>query len=142
MRIFNPKKGKLFVLVLMIFFLIPLNVSAQLEELDKVADSAKLGEQRDISAITGKIMGTIFTLTGVFLLILVIIGGIMWMTAGGKEDQVKKAKALFQNAFIGLIIIVLAYAISRFVIENLSKATSKPSKPGPSSSMMLIKYFS
>lgn len=139
MRIFNPKKGKLFVLVLMIFFLIPLNVSAQLEELDKVADSAKLGEQRDISAITGKIMGTIFTLTGVFLLILVIIGGIMWMTAGGKEDQVKKAKALFQNAFIGLIIIVLAYAISRFVIENLSKATSKS---GPSSLMMLIKYFS
>lgn len=139
MRIFNPRKGKLFVLVLMIFFLIPLNVSAQLEELDKVADSAKLGKQRDISAITGKIMGTIFTLTGVFLLILVIIGGIMWMTAGGKEDQVKKAKVLFQNAFIGLIIIVLAYAISRFVIENLSKATSKPS---PSSSTMLIKYFS
>jgi hypothetical protein len=46
------------------------------------------------------------------------------MTAGGNEDNVKKAKRLLSQSIIGLIIIVTAYAISTFVISQLVVATT------------------
>jgi len=34
------------------------------------------------------------------------------MTAGGKDEQVKKAQNIIQRSAIGLFIVVLAYAIT------------------------------
>ena len=45
------------------------------------------------------------------------------MTAGGNEEQIKKARGWLINATIGLIIILAAYAISHFVIKSLVSAT-------------------
>jgi len=54
---------------------------------------------------------------GVIFIILVIYGGILWMTAGGNEQQVEKAQKILKNSVIGLAIVLLAYAISVFVIN-------------------------
>lgn len=62
---------------------------------------------------------TVLSFLGVFFLILVIYGGFTWMTASGSEDKVKSAKKILLNATIGLIIVILAYAISYFVVSNL-----------------------
>ncbi len=105
----------------------PLPVFAQLTELNNVADKAGLKGETNVSLLIGGIIGKVFGLMGIILLILVITGGIMWMASGGSEEQIKKAKAILKNAFIGLMIIVLAYAISRFVVENLTEVT----KSGP-----------
>lgn len=48
--------------------------------------------------------------------IMIIIGGFMWMTAGGNEEKVEKAKKMISAAVIGLIIVLLAWAIVIFVI--------------------------
>jgi len=54
---------------------------------------------------------------------LIIYAGFLWMTAGGNPEQVDKAKQWLTNAIIGLAIILAAYAISGFVIDNLFAAT-------------------
>jgi hypothetical protein len=41
------------------------------------------------------------------------------MTAGGDGDQVKKAQSYMRNAVIGLVIILCAYSITRFVVGAL-----------------------
>jgi hypothetical protein len=46
------------------------------------------------------------------------------MTAGGDDDQVKKAKSFMTNAVIGLIIMLSAYAITEFVVDKLLDATN------------------
>jgi hypothetical protein len=39
----------------------------------------------------------------------------MWMTSGGNEERVKKAKQILIAAIIGLVIILSAYAITNFI---------------------------
>jgi len=43
------------------------------------------------------------------VIILIIIAGIKYMTAGGDESKTSEAKKGIQNALIGLVIVVAAY---------------------------------
>jgi len=52
---------------------------------------------------------------GVVFMILVIISGIQWMTAGGNDDKVKNAKTRMKNATIGLVVVLMSYSIMTFV---------------------------
>ncbi|MBI4139136.1 hypothetical protein HY479_03230, partial [Candidatus Uhrbacteria bacterium] len=52
-----------------------------------------------------------------------LYGGFLWMTAGGSEEGVTKAKTMIRNAIIGLVIIVAAFSISNFVLSSLVKVT-------------------
>lgn len=72
------------------------------------------------------IVRTALSLLGVIFLGLLIYGGYLWMTDRGNEDQVKRARGLISAAIIGLIIVLSAYAISIFVLENLASQTLAP----------------
>lgn len=72
--------------------------------------------------IIGNIINVALSFLGVVMVILVIYGGFLYMTAGGNDDQTGKAKKYIINAIIGLIIILLAYAITGFVITSLIDA--------------------
>ena len=68
-----------------------------------------------IASKIGSLVGTVLSFVGVIFLILMIVGGLMWMTAGGTETQVTKAKSLITQAIIGLIIVMSAYALVSFI---------------------------
>jgi len=70
----------------------------------------------------GQIIKILLGFLGIVLLLVIIYGGWLWMTAGGDEDQVKKAKSWIVNGIIGLVIILLAYAITDFVIGQILTA--------------------
>jgi uncharacterized iron-regulated membrane protein len=76
----------------------------------------------DILSLVGLLVKALLGLLGVVFLILIIYAGIMWMTAAGNEDRVKKAQSILRNAIIGIIITVAAYAISYFVLFQLGGA--------------------
>ena len=59
-------------------------------------------------------------LLGVIFIILTIYGGFLWMTAAGNEKQVDTAKNIMTRAITGLVIVMLAYAISFFIIKRLA----------------------
>jgi hypothetical protein len=67
----------------------------------------------------GKYINFILSFLGVIFLFLMIYGGYVWMKARGNEADVTRAKEILTNAGIGLVIVVLAYAISYFVIFYL-----------------------
>jgi hypothetical protein len=73
----------------------------------------------DIPTGIGKLIGTILAYVGVAFFLLMIYGGILWMTAHGNETQVTKAKDLITSAVVGLIIVLSAYVITSFVASNL-----------------------
>lgn len=77
----------------------------------------------NIYQIIAFIIKTALSLLGVIFLILIIYGGFLWMTAGGNEEQIKKAKSIFNNSAIALLIILAAYAITHFVVDVLINAT-------------------
>jgi len=87
-----------------------------------------------LSTRLGSIIGTLLSFLGVIFMILVIYGGILWMTARGNEAQVDKAKNLLVNAIIGLIIVLAAYAITAFIggeLTDIQPATEGIVTPSP-----------
>lgn len=91
--------------------------------LDDTAKSAQLktGDAAPISAAAavGKIVGIVLTFLGIIFLILAVYAGMIWMTAGGKAENTKKAKDILITAAIGLAICLMAYQLTAYVIQNI-----------------------
>ena len=71
--------------------------------------------QSDIQGILNGIVGAL----GIVAVIVIIIGGIGYMTSNGDASKVKKAKDTILYGVIGLAIAALAFAIVNFVIMNI-----------------------
>lgn len=74
----------------------------------------------NIAEYIGVMISVILGLLGIIFLVLTIYAGLLWMTAGGNGDQVKKAQQILGNAVIGLILTLSSYAITYFVIGYVS----------------------
>lgn len=61
---------------------------------------------------------------GVIAVVIILLGGFKWMTSGGNEEKVKKAKGLIFQGIIGLVIVLSSYAIASFVITSITTATA------------------
>lgn len=81
-----------------------------------------LGDQPLIETITS-IINVALGLLGIIAVVIVLIGGFKWMTAGGNEEKVTEARKLIISGVIGVAIILSAYAIASFVIGRLGTAT-------------------
>jgi uncharacterized membrane protein len=58
---------------------------------------------------------------------LLILGGLQWMTSAGNEERLDRAKKTISGAVIGLVIILLAWAIVEFFTRttlNVSNTTN------------------
>ena len=53
---------------------------------------------------------------GAIAVIIIIIAGFMYTTAAGNANQVKRAKDAIIGSVVGLIIVILAFAITNIVI--------------------------
>ncbi len=73
----------------------------------------------DLPTLIGRIINAVLGILGLLLLIYLLYGGFLWMTSGGDEEGVKKAKIMIRNAIVGLVVIMAAVAISNFVISAL-----------------------
>ncbi|MFH2063455.1 MAG: hypothetical protein ABIJ46_04900 [bacterium] len=95
------------------------------DNLSSVGVAAYGGEpSKDLLDIVGSVIFAAMGLLGVVLLVLILYGGFLWMTAGGNDDQVGKAKKIITNSVIGLVIIMAAYAIATFVFEAIITASA------------------
>ena len=65
---------------------------------------------------------------GIAAVIIIIISGLMFVTAGGaaagqragdNPNRAKKAQAALTGAVIGLVVIALAWAITRFIVDRV-----------------------
>ena len=80
---------------------------------------------RDIRAVIAGIINVIMGFLGIIAVIIILIGGFMWMTAGGNEEKVGKAKKMIMSGIIGLVIVIAAFAIARFVVTQITGITQE-----------------
>jgi len=90
---------------------------------DDFSDSTGLG-QADLKSTIGNLIRVFLGFLGIIAVVMVLLGGFKWMTAGGNEEKVTKAKSLLIAGVIGLAIILSAYAITTFVIDSVITASS------------------
>ncbi|MEK7183737.1 MAG: IPT/TIG domain-containing protein [Patescibacteria group bacterium] len=99
------------------------------EGLDTVGTATGLGSQ-DPTIIVAKIIRAGLGFLGIIAIIILMYGGFLWMTAGGSEEKVSRAKRLIINATIGLIIILASVSITQFVLQSLVNATNNNGSDG------------
>jgi hypothetical protein len=87
--------------------------------LDVVGENAEL-TKTDPRVIIGNIIKIFLGILGIIALIIVLYAGFLYMTSGGKPDQIEKAKKLLINAGIGLVIILSAYSITVFIFDAIT----------------------
>lgn len=89
-------------------------------EATKAPTINKVGDQQDtlidnIQSILNVIIGVL----GLVCVIVMIIGGVTYMTSSGDAGKVKKGKDTILYGLIGLIICALAFAIVNWVIMGV-----------------------
>lgn len=61
------------------------------------------------------ILGAVLGLAGILLFIVLLIGGVQLMTAGGNPQQLESAKKTLTYAIAGLILVALSYMVLVFL---------------------------
>lgn len=111
----------LFYLAIAIFPLV--GQADPLSSLDQAAGQAGLGT-RDLTSVISLVINTLLGLLGTAFIVFIIIGGFKWMTSGGNTQRVEDAKKTITSAATGLAIVLLSYAIARFVIIALTQGSA------------------
>jgi len=89
------------------------------DELEKLRKEAGYKAGTDLVVVIGMIINIILGLLGVIAVIFIVLGGFKWMTAGGSDEKIKDAKKMIGQGIVGLVIILAAYAIAKFVMDKL-----------------------
>ncbi|MCR4280446.1 MAG: hypothetical protein NUV82_03420 [Candidatus Komeilibacteria bacterium] len=69
--------------------------------------------------IAGEVIKIALSFIGLIFVIFIIVSGFQWMTAGGNEDAITKARKRMVNATIGLIIVLGAFVITDYVLVRV-----------------------
>ncbi|TSC76494.1 MAG: hypothetical protein G01um101431_627 [Parcubacteria group bacterium Gr01-1014_31] len=72
----------------------------------------------------GLIINWTLGLLGFVFLMLMIWAGIGWMTAGGNEEKVTKAKTMINAAIAGMVVVFISYALADAIVAALSAASN------------------
>lgn len=75
------------------------------------------------SGVFTRITNTVLMVVGLISVIMLVYGGLRYITSGGDSKKVTDAKNTILYAIIGLIICVLSYAIVTFVLTTIGVAT-------------------
>lgn len=87
------------------------------------------GAPKDFDLVVNNTTNWILGFVGLVAILVLIFGGVQYLTATGNEDQVRDAKATIRNAIMGLVIAGLAYAIvltivTKVLVESSSSSTT------------------
>ncbi len=65
-----------------------------------------------------KILNWLIGFAALICVVMLVFAGYMYMTAGGDESKVSKARKSLTNALIGLVICFVAVMLVNFVLKN------------------------
>ncbi len=71
------------------------------------------------------ITNVLLFIIGAVAVIMIVVGGLKYMTSNGDSSSIASAKNTILYAVIGLIVAIMAYAIVNFVIAQFTAAPKK-----------------
>lgn len=72
----------------------------------------------NFSALIKRIINIFSIIVGVIAVIMIVIGGLKYITSGGESSNVSSAKNTIIYAIVGLVVVALAQFIVRFVLSS------------------------
>lgn len=85
----------------------------------KDVKSQKSSDDNPVIKVINAVLQIVSYVVGVAAVIMIVVSGIKFMTAGGDPGAVKSARSNLIYALVGLVVVVLAQAIIYFVINKI-----------------------
>ncbi|MEX2411285.1 MAG: hypothetical protein WD607_07905 [Candidatus Paceibacterota bacterium] len=117
------KISAIFVLALVFTFtLVPVNNVAlgQIPDRDATTDTVAIDSLDDIEGILTNILGWLYTIFFIAAAGFILLGAFVYLTAGGNEDNIKKAKNYFLYSIIAIVVALVAFGIDNLVESVLT----------------------
>lgn len=73
-----------------------------------------------VDKIIETVINILSVVVGVVAVIMIIVGGLKYITSGGESASVSGAKNTILYALVGLVVVVLAQIVVRFVIQRVT----------------------
>jgi hypothetical protein len=70
----------------------------------------------DPNATVASILTTVYTWAGIICVLAIVIAGIFYTTSTANPTHTKRAREAVIYAVVGLIVIIMAFAITQFVL--------------------------
>ena len=96
-------------------------IADEQSELSQLIEDRLPNQTADANYINSIFDGA-YAIAGIVAVVFIIIGGVQYITASGDTGKVVKAKNTIMYSVIGLIIIILASAITGFLIQTINGA--------------------
>ncbi len=84
---------------------------------DAGSNSCSDGEQQ-LNGVINRVVNLFSVIVGIAAVIMIIVGGFLYVTSGGDSSKLTNAKHTIVYALIGLVIAALAQIIVRFVLDQ------------------------
>lgn len=94
--------------------------SLKIESTGDCEDIDNDGAER-ISRIVTRAINTLSLIVGIVAVVMIMIGGLRYITSGGSDASVTSAKNTILYAIIGLIIVALSQVMVRFVLKQITE---------------------
>ena len=93
---------------------------------DEVCEGVKIvggdcqtpGDKGKVDSLISDIVDVLSVVVGVVATIMIMVGGFKYVTSNGDSNQVSSAKNTILYAIIGIVIVVFAQVIVKFVINK------------------------
>ena len=82
-------------------------------------DKVNPGAETDLNGLIATIINMVGVI-GIIAVIMIIIGGVNYTMSQGDSTKVQKAKNTILYGIIGLVVVLLAFAIVNFVLGSLN----------------------
>ena len=89
------------------------------QEKNATFNTLDVGSYKDPRELARNIINIILGFLGIIAVVIVLFAGFQWMTAGGEEEKVKEAQQRLIQGAIGLVLIVAAWMIAYYVIDQV-----------------------
>lgn len=83
---------------------------------DKIDPSSVGIPAGDANTVINGVLSTAYFAAGVVCVIVIIIAGILFATADGSPQQIARARNAIIYALVGLVVVLMAFVITGFVI--------------------------
>ena len=92
-------------------------------QVDVAGESAGL-QKEDPRQYIGRVISIVLGFMGMLFLVLIVYAGYVRLTSHGEEDRIKKSTSTAVAAMLGLVIVLLAYGITKFVTSRVYNAAT------------------
>jgi len=83
-------------------------------------DAKSIAGASTLTGLALTVINYLLILAGLIAVIALVIGGFWYITAAGNEEQSEKGRKAIMNAIIGVVVVVLAYAIVNILVDTLT----------------------